>query len=302
MGKAERSRQGSARTKIAAQKAAARRAEARRRGLIAGGGALLVVVLVVGLIVARALQPKPAAPKPQAARSEATVARKITTVPASALNAVGAGPAGKNAVTPLAPISGAPLTSGGKPEVLYIGAEFCPYCGAERWAMTVALSRFGSFAGLRFIHSSSTDVYASTPTLTFYRSTYTSKYLTFVPVETQTATGATLQVPTAAEQALMNKYQPSGSIPFVDVGNKYAILVAQYLPSTLGTVYGPGVPSASALSWAQVARDLQSPGNPVAQQILGAANHITAAICKITNGQPGSVCTAPAVRAVGRSI
>ena len=46
-------------------------------------------------------------------------------------------------------ITGAPLTSGGKPEMLYIGAEYCPYCAAERWAMIVALSRFGTFSGLR---------------------------------------------------------------------------------------------------------------------------------------------------------
>ncbi len=302
MGKAERNRELTARAKIAAQQAAARRAEARRRSLIAGGGVLLVVVLVVVLIVVKALQPKPATPKAQAARSDATVAREITTVPASTLNAVGAGPTGKDAVTPLTSISGAPLTIGGKPEVLYIGAEYCPFCGAERWAMTVALSRFGSFAGLHFTHSSSTDLYARTPTLTFYQSTYTSKYLTFVPVETETTTYKALQAPTAAEQAIMNKYDPGGYFPFVDVGNKYTITSAQYLPSTLGTVYGPGVASPTALTWAQVASDLQNPDSPVAKQVLGAANHITAAICKITNGQPGSVCSAPAVRAVGRSI
>ena len=34
-------------------------------------------------------------------------------------------------------------------------------------------SRFGTFSGLQTTHSSSTDVYANTPTLSFYRSTYT---------------------------------------------------------------------------------------------------------------------------------
>ena len=44
---------------------------------------------------------------------------------------------------------GSPLSSGGKPEVLYVGTEFCPYCAAESWSLIVALSRFGQFSGLQ---------------------------------------------------------------------------------------------------------------------------------------------------------
>ena len=36
-----------------------------------------------------------------------------------------------------------------KPELLYIGAEYCPYCAASRWPLIIALSRFGTFKGLR---------------------------------------------------------------------------------------------------------------------------------------------------------
>ena len=64
-----------------------------------------------------------------------------------------------------------------------MGAEYCPYCAAERWAMAVALSRFGTFSNLRLIHSSSADIYPNTPTLSFYKSSYTSKYVQFTPVE-----------------------------------------------------------------------------------------------------------------------
>ena len=45
------------------------------------------------------------------------------------------------------------LTADGKPEVLYVGAEYCPFCAAERWPVVVALSRFGTWSGL-----SATDV------------------------------------------------------------------------------------------------------------------------------------------------
>ena len=95
-----------------------------------------------------------------------------------------------------------------------MGAEYCPYCGAARWAMIVALSRFGTFSGLSTVHLSSTDVDPNTPTWSFFQVTYTSKYLTFTPVEmttnvpdsTSPSGYVTLQTPSAAQQALMNKY------------------------------------------------------------------------------------------------
>ncbi len=42
----------------------------------------------------------------------------------------------------------APPHLDGKPEVLFVGAEFCPFCAAERWPLIVALSRFGRFTAL----------------------------------------------------------------------------------------------------------------------------------------------------------
>lgn len=42
-------------------------------------------------------------------------------------------------------ISGAPLEINGKPAVVYITAEFCPYCAIERWGLVIALMRFGNF-------------------------------------------------------------------------------------------------------------------------------------------------------------
>ncbi len=321
MGEADYRRGPTASDPIAGQQAAARQPAARqaglrRRTLLAGAAVFAVIAVVVGLIIAKAAHNNSAAATGTTSKAEAAavtdapVADLLTSIPASTFNAVGAGPAsGSSAVNPLVPVSGKLLTAGGKPEMLYVGAEYCPYCGAERWAMATALSRFGTFSGLHFIHSSSTDVYPNTPTLTFYHATYTSQYLVFVPVETTTVTGATLQAPTNAELALIYRYDappfvPSGdtgAFPFVDIGNKYITDGAQYLPSVLGSIEGPA-PSHQGLTWAQVARDLQNPSSLVAQAVLGAANHITAAICKITNGQPGSVCTSPAVKAVGSQI
>jgi Domain of unknown function (DUF929) len=302
MGKAERNRERSARERIAAQQAAARRMEMRRRALIAGGSVFVVIAIVVGLVVAKSLGGNGTAPK---AKTISAVETQLTSIPASVYNSVGDGPTGKNAVDPLATIKGKALTENGKPEILYMGAEYCPYCAAERWAMTAALSRFGTFSGLHFIHSSSSDVYSNTATLSFYKSTYTSNYVTFTPVEMETVTDATLQTPTSAQNAILDKYDAppyvssadSGAIPFVDLGNKYLISGAQYLPSVLGSL--PTSDSSHyGLSWYQIATDLQNPNSSVAQSVLGAANHITAAICQLTHGKPGSVCNSKAVTSV----
>jgi thiol-disulfide isomerase/thioredoxin len=298
MSKAERIRQMNARQRIAAQQAAARRAEARRRMFLASGSVLGVIAIVLGLIIWKNASSNSAtAATGKATAAEASlVTRQITTVPAATLNAVGKG----SGVSPLIPTTGQPaLTSGGKPEILYVGAEYCPYCAAERWAMTVALSRFGTFSNLHLIHSSSSDVYPNTPTLSFYKSSYTSNYVQFTPVEWYGLknNGVTLQKLTSAQSALMTKYDAppyvtsgaAGAYPFVDIGNQYLISGTQYLPSTLAN-----------LTWAQVAADIRNPSSAVGQAVDGAANSITAAICKVTNNAPAAVCnSASAVAGAG---
>lgn len=288
MGKASRTKRLSARDKIAIQREAARRAEMRRRMLYTGGSVAVVLVIVVAFIVVKALSGSPKAGPTLHGNAAASVVRKVTGIPASTLAAVGAG-TGQTA-KPQA-ISGSPLTASGKPEVLYIGAEYCPFCAAERWPMTLALSRFGTFSGLGLIHSSSSDSFANTPTLTFYKSSYTSKYLTFTSVELQDMDKKPLQTATAAQNSLLAQYDRApyttspGAIPFIDIANKYVLIGASYGPALL-----------KGMDWSQIATAMANPASPVAKQVDAAANMLTAAICKATNGQPSSVCATPTIK------
>ncbi len=297
MSKATRIRRETARERIAAQRAAQRRTEIRNRVLITSGAILAVIAIVVVFVVVKAsnnsASSKGSASSPSGVALPASVIKDATSVPAATLNSVGTGTAYAKSV---AAVSAPALTSGGKPEVLYVGAEYCPYCATERWAMVAALSRFGTFSGLRGIKSSGTDAYPNTPTLTFYKSSYSSKYLTFSTVEEQTVSKATLQTPTSAQQALITKYDSppyvaaadTGAIPFIDFGGKYLVTGAQYDPQLL-----------QGKTWAQVAAALKDKSSPIAKGADGAANMITAAICKITNNQPSNVCTSPAVTNLG---
>jgi thiol-disulfide isomerase/thioredoxin len=286
MGKADRNKAQSARARIAAQQAQQRQAEQRRRILIIGAiGVALVVVIVVIIAVAGRSKPK------QSAASTGPLPASVQAnlkVPASVLAAVGAGTAIPSA---LKAVTGPSLISGGKPEMLYIGAEWCPYCAAERWAMAVALSRFGTFGPLKGIHSSSTDVYPNTATLTFYKAKYTSKYLVFTPVENQDINHNLLQQPTSAQQGLWTKYAPPGNgYPFIDIGNRFVA----------STTYNPQV--LQGLTWSQIAADLHKPASPVAQGAAGSANLFTAAICKMTGNAPADVCTTAPVSALEGKI
>jgi thiol-disulfide isomerase/thioredoxin len=294
MSKAARLREQSARERIAAQQAAARRAEMRRRGIIVGGSILAVIAVVVALIVVytnKSNTPQKVAGGVHGTVLPASVSKNITSVSAATLNAVGTGSVG--ATPPVSPISGAsPLTSGGKPEMLYIGAEYCPYCAATRWAMAVALSRFGTFTTpLRGFHSSSTDVDPNTPTLTFYQQGYKSNYLVFTPVENEDINRKQLQPLTKDQQDLWVKYDtiqtaqgPSQGYPFIYFGGKAALKNPPFDPAIL-----------KGLTYAQVAADLHNPASPVAKAVLGTANYMTAAICKMTGNAPAAVCTSPAV-------
>jgi thiol-disulfide isomerase/thioredoxin len=302
MGKAERNRRQSAQEKIAAQRAAARRAERRRQALIAGGSVIVVVAIVVAFVLIKVVGSNSSAQansgSPSGTVLPVSVLNDVTGVPASTLDAVGTGSTYKGAIQKIP--NGPPLTSGGKPQVVYVGAEYCPFCAAERWAMTTALSRFGTFSGLRGIHSSSTDTDPNTPTLTFYKSSYTSKYLVFSSTEAQTRTRATLEPLTSLDKQLMSNYdvppyvpstQYNGSFPFIDFGNKYVIDGASFDPKVL-----------AGKSWAQVAAALKDPSSPIAKAADGAANLITAAICKITNEKPANVCTSAGVTAASGAL
>jgi thiol-disulfide isomerase/thioredoxin len=287
MGKATRLKRENARERIAAQRAAARRAEVRRRAFVIIGS-IVAVVAVIGVLIGIKISTSsssPASASPTGVRLPAAVSGSVTGVPASTLAAIGPGSVAKYSKKPVAPITGSPpLTASGKPEMLYIGAEFCPYCAAMRWSMAVALSRFGTLSPLHGIHSApSPEAYPSTATLTFYKTTYNSKYLAFTPVENEKVDHGPLQATTPQQQALWQKYD-ANSFPFIDIGNKYMV----------GVTFNPQV--LAGLSWSQIASAMHNPSSPVAQAVNGSANYLTAAICKVTSNAPANVCSSSTIK------
>jgi hypothetical protein len=281
----------------------ARQAEIQRRhrrnrtAALTGLGAVVAIVIVMVAIAALNKSSNPAA-RSGGAGTAAVLAQHV---PVSALRSVGAG----TGVTPpqALPPGTPPLEQGGKPEVLYIGAEYCPYCAAERWPVVVALARFGSFTNLGGTESSASDIFPRTQTFTFHGASYASEVLSFVGIETNTnqpsGSGGytTLEEPTASESALLARYDrapyttQAGAIPFLLIGNRYVSIGASYDASLL-----------QGMSRDQIARALSDATSPVARAVLGAANTLTAAICVADGGKPSSVCSDPTIAKIIQTL
>lgn len=258
------------------------------------GVVLLIFAAIIGVFLFVSRQSS--APRPAPTPVNSGVLQAVTHVDPTVLAAVGTG----GASAPQALHGQPPLTGPtGKPEFFYFGAEYCPFCAAQRWAVVVALSRFGTFSHLNQSTSSSNDVYPDTPTFTFYQSSYSSPYIDFVSVESQDRQQNPLQTPTAEQQQIFSTYdappyvsaQNQGGIPFIDIANQYLVAGQSYSPQVLQN-----------LNWQEIANDLSNQDSPVAKGILGTANYLTAAICQATNQQPAQVCGANPIPQIEQSL
>jgi hypothetical protein len=269
-------------------------------------GIVVIVVIAVVVVVITRGNTTTSGPAPTAVTS--TVAKEVTTVPASVFDQVGIS-SPTDPVTAPHVASGQPLLKfGNKPGVFYMGGEFCPFCAAERWALVVTMSRFGSISGLQTMQSSSTDVYPSTQTFTLVNAKYTSKYLAFEPreyysnQEKPTGGGYTvLQTLNKQQAKLLTTYNTSkftggsstssGSIPFIDFGNKAIISGASYSPAIL-----------QGLSRQEIAGGLTTAKSPVTKAIVASANYMSAATCATDGQQPASVCKSKGVTEADKAM
>ncbi|MBW4049766.1 MAG: DUF929 family protein [Proteobacteria bacterium] len=194
-------------------------------------------------------------------------------------------------------IPGSRLTTDGKPGLLYVGADFCPYCAGERWGVMLTLLRFGKLSGLRYMLSTADDVYPNTPTVTFEHATYQSPYLDFQVVETADRAEQPLMTPSPSQMKIMSTFDAPPykkfiePIPFVYLDGKYELGQLLVMPKLL-----------EGNSWQQVANRLANPKSALFRSVMPRVNLLTAAICHRDGGKPVDVCTAPGVVAANRVL
>ncbi|HYA44313.1 MAG TPA: DUF929 family protein, partial [Acidimicrobiales bacterium] len=137
------------------------------------------------------------------------------------------------------PSSASSLSSGNKPEVLFICDEYNGQCADATWPLVIALEKFGEFHSLGYVVSKG-GVNPGTVGLDFYRSSYSSKYISFKGVELYTTrkskSGAfqTLQRMDLSQEIFLANwdvppYSPGVSaVPFIDFGGPYYMASAGF--------------------------------------------------------------------------
>jgi hypothetical protein len=285
---AESAREKAERARIA--RAVARR---RRRLLVVIGSSVGVLAVIGAIILAAALRGPSSSTGADGPKGDApaSLVADVTTVPPAVTDAIGAG----TSYSVWKKIADPPLGTD-RPEVLYVGAEYCPFCAAERWAIVEALSRFGEFRGLSMTSSATEEINPDTPSFTFHGATYASDYLTFVGKEMYTnkrPVGSSvferLDKLTTEEASIWRAH--TDAFPFTDINGAFALSGASYDMDVL-----------QGLTAVQIGRAMNDPKSPVAKAVVGAANVITAAICSTTGDQPADVCTAPGVVAAAKTL
>lgn len=248
-------------------------------------GIIVLVVVGIGvLVLAKQSKSKTAAPASNSTEVKPAPSSIATDLAAVPMTAIAAATAKVPSSNPPKPTKSTKRLSKGKPEVLYVGAEFCPYCAGERWPLTIALSKFGTFSGLQTMYSSESNV----PTLSFHGAKYSSDYVSFRSVELQDQNHKPLETGTPAELALFQNLG-GGSFPFIDFGG----LMYQSGGSVdTQTLLMPARTPAQVASTLAGSTAADTDGTSLKGSVNSVAGGFIQQICALTDDKPAKVCKA----------
>jgi len=207
----------------------------------------------------------------------------------------------------------------GKPTVTYLGAISCVYCGENRWAMALALSRFGSFQQLFWGYSAIQD--GDVPTIywapghynassaTEFGNFYAGKYVNFVSIEYSSPINQGFNMGTLS---YFQQEAVAQGNPVYSNATKILIELNNYV-GTPDTIWGSySVPGADAINFGtatsstnttipmaslthqQVLASLSKPSTDFAWTEYAAADYYIALVCA-SPGVSAPVCMLPGV-------
>ena len=288
-----------ARARAAEMRAKQAREAQRRRVLLATGAIAVVIVIVVGLVLVKVIGKDD--------DDDGSRVAEVGHFRAARGRAHGRhdGPGLASATRSVPPVSrrcrrgiDAPaLTENGKPKVLYIGAEYCPFCAAAALAdgrRPVAVRRPGPAS--RAQQSAAEDVFPEHPDAVLPRGQVHQRLSDVRRLRDRDQQAGRRSVHPArhaagADQKIFDTYNKppyidsAGGIPFANIGGKYVTSGASFSPELL-----------EGKSRAEIAAALSDPSSDIAKAVVGNANVLTAAICEATGNKP-AVCTSAGVQA-----
>ncbi len=217
------------------------------------------------------------------------------------------------------------LVINGKPSVVYIGAISCIYCGENRWAMALALSRFGSFNGLYVGYSSFGD--GDIPTLYWIPQNYTttgmarfgnsyhSNYINFFSAEFDSPITGGFEFPSSVDpikffvaNATNSSYETAMLFmdsPHLFQGTPYTFWGTSFNLGADAVVFGNGTSQAAItntppLTYAthsQIISQLSGFKSTFAYEEYAAADVYVAEVCPSINSA-APICSMPAIEAI----
>jgi hypothetical protein len=166
----------------------------------------------------------------------------------------------------------------GKSLVFFMGAGFCPFCAAERWAIVNALANFGKWEGLVETASADHDEkYLNIATVSFARAKYESDYVEFVGRETADRNFEPLEELGEKDYEILDTFNPDQIIPFLLIDGQFM---------QVGTGYSPQI--LEGMDHAKVLAELANSASPTGKAIRAEIDNITALICKSIAGTAGA--------------
>lgn len=209
------------------------------------------------------------------------------------------------------------LIINGKPSVIYVGAITCPYCGENRWAMQLALAKFGNFTALYKGYSSLSD--GDVPTLYFsqvnyttpagvdFRSSYRSNLINFFSAEYESPLTQGFQVqPISYFIAKAPDQANATALSFMDSTGKFQGTPFTFWGTSLVTgadavIFGNSSQSQSMLNGGethnQILYQLQNFNDQLAYSEYAAADVYIAQVCPSINDS-APVCNLPAIQKI----
>ena len=179
----------------------------------------------------------------------------------------------------------------GKSIVFFMGAGFCPFCAAERWAIVNALSNFGKWEALVETASADHDEkYLNIPTVSFTHAKYVSDYVEFVGRETADRNIEPLQELGEKDYEILDTFNPDQIIPFLLIDGQFMQAGAGYSPQIL-----------EGMDHAKVRAELTNPASPVGKAMKTEIDNITALVCKSIAGK-GNVCSSDNIKNLAGKI
>jgi thiol-disulfide isomerase/thioredoxin len=179
----------------------------------------------------------------------------------------------------------------GKSLIFFMGAGFCPFCAAERWAIVNSLSRFGSWEGLVETASADHDEkYLNIPTVSFVAAKHTSDYIEFIGRETADRNFEPLQELDKKDYEILDIFNPDQIIPFLLIDGQFMQVGSGYSPELL-----------EGIDHAKVKAEIENPASPVGKAIRTEADKITALICK-SIGNKANACNLENVTSLTATI